>query len=412
MDVSVVIPVYNGQAYVKKAIESVLAQREVDFEIICVNDASTDKTQEILEEISQEYPCLKAIYLAENQGQANARNVGVGHATGRYIYFLDADDSLCRDEALSILVRTADERAVDGLLFESEVSYENEELCRMYNGIEKIGEGLTEDVLDGEEFFYRFISAKNPSVTVWRQFWRKEYLLKNQITFCKETSPHEDLLFTFQAIFPAKKMSYLSKVLHRYWFRSGSASSGTFSAQRYHTYEKMYVKSLEYISSYKNEIVKTHTMAAVRKYIDYLTYPMYERYTWPIKNGEDIWRYKPEWLSAGEKMLCNMKLMERFPLLERVLYPKEYEILNAADHLILYGAGAYAKDMERMLSDFGIANYDVAVTKKDSEEVFAISELTGYQDCAVVILAVTDQYRDDMRRNALDLGYKNIFEIK
>lgn len=90
--ISVIIPTYNRKALLKNAIESVLNQRNVDFELIVVDDGSTDGTKEII----KQYP-LKYIY-QENKGPASARNLGIKKSSGNFISFLDSDDLWIEDK--------------------------------------------------------------------------------------------------------------------------------------------------------------------------------------------------------------------------------------------------------------------------------------------------------------------------
>lgn len=96
--VSVVIPVYNGERFIVKTIRSVLEQTYKEVEVIVVDDASSDRTEEKVRSFTSER--VKYVGLAENRGVANARNVGTKMAQGKYLCFLDADD-LWRPEKLS-----------------------------------------------------------------------------------------------------------------------------------------------------------------------------------------------------------------------------------------------------------------------------------------------------------------------
>lgn len=87
-DVSVVIPVYNGARYLDEALESVFAQTFNDYEVICVDDGSTDSSSAVL----RRYGHRLAVISQANTGQGGARNTGVRHATGTYVAFLDQDD--------------------------------------------------------------------------------------------------------------------------------------------------------------------------------------------------------------------------------------------------------------------------------------------------------------------------------
>ncbi|UJF31540.1 glycosyltransferase family 2 protein [Paenibacillus hexagrammi] len=90
MKVSVITAVFNGEAYIQEAIDSILGQTYTDLEYIIVNDGSTDKTREILDRIQD--PRVKVIHLPENQGAARCMNLAASHATGEWIAVQDADD--------------------------------------------------------------------------------------------------------------------------------------------------------------------------------------------------------------------------------------------------------------------------------------------------------------------------------
>lgn len=90
--VSVIIPVYNTEKYLRKCLDSVCNQTLSDIEIICVNDCSPDNSLEILNEYAQKDNRIKVINFEENKGVSIARNTGIDSATGEFIGFVDADD--------------------------------------------------------------------------------------------------------------------------------------------------------------------------------------------------------------------------------------------------------------------------------------------------------------------------------
>ena len=105
--ISVVIPVYNGERYLTEALDSVLAQRYPDIEIIVVNDGSTDRTEEIMKSHAE-----VRYFSQSRQGAAAARNSGVNKSSGEFLAFLDADDLWTKDK---LRVQTALFRADPGL---------------------------------------------------------------------------------------------------------------------------------------------------------------------------------------------------------------------------------------------------------------------------------------------------------
>ncbi len=110
--VSVILPVFNGAAYVAAAIESVLAQTHASLQLICVNDGSTDSTRDILRSFGSK---ITHIDMPHNSGIGAARNAGVARATGDFIAFMDADD-LWMPQKLEIQLRTlANNPHLDGV---------------------------------------------------------------------------------------------------------------------------------------------------------------------------------------------------------------------------------------------------------------------------------------------------------
>ena len=97
--ISVIIPVFNAEGFLKKTIESVVNQTLKDIEIICVDDGSTDNSLDVLNELKGSYDSLR-VYSQENQGPAVARNLGLKNATGEFLSFLDADDIFVDENAL------------------------------------------------------------------------------------------------------------------------------------------------------------------------------------------------------------------------------------------------------------------------------------------------------------------------
>ena len=88
---TVVIPVYNVERYLKRCIESVLAQEWKDYEILLVDDGSTDHSPQICDDYVKDYDFISVIH-KENGGLSEARNTGISHAKGEYVYFPDSDD--------------------------------------------------------------------------------------------------------------------------------------------------------------------------------------------------------------------------------------------------------------------------------------------------------------------------------
>ena len=116
--ISVIIPVYNAEKYLRECLDSVIGQALQDIEIICVDDGSTDSSLSVLQKYAAKDTRLKIVVQA-NQGAAAARNVGMAVAQGEYLAFLDADDLYC-PEALQTAYACATKSNADMVVFEAD----------------------------------------------------------------------------------------------------------------------------------------------------------------------------------------------------------------------------------------------------------------------------------------------------
>ena len=113
--ISILVAVYNTAAYLPQCLDSLLSQTLKDIEVICVDDASTDNSLALLHQYAEKDNRVKVFALKENCGQAHARNVGLSHATGDYIGFVDSDDWLSQDALEKVCESFRDD--VDSVLF-------------------------------------------------------------------------------------------------------------------------------------------------------------------------------------------------------------------------------------------------------------------------------------------------------
>ena len=100
-EISIIIPIYNGEKYIENCIESILNQSFKDFELILINDGSTDNSQEIVERYQERYNFIR-VYFKENGGVSSARNLGIQKAKGKFITCIDSDDEI-REKYLEVL---------------------------------------------------------------------------------------------------------------------------------------------------------------------------------------------------------------------------------------------------------------------------------------------------------------------
>lgn len=115
--VTVLVAVYNSESYLRECLDSLLAQSFKDFQVVCVDDASTDGSWQILQEYAGKDSRFEVMHLEKNVGQAKARNMGLVHARGKYTCFLDSDDFFSPDALESVVRRFEEDEAYDCVLF-------------------------------------------------------------------------------------------------------------------------------------------------------------------------------------------------------------------------------------------------------------------------------------------------------
>ncbi|MBB6275139.1 glycosyltransferase family 2 protein [Porphyromonas circumdentaria] len=112
---SIIIPVYNVEDYLRRCVESILAQDYYNYEIILVDDGSTDSSGAICDELAREHSFIRVIHKS-NGGQSSARNVGIEEAVGKYIWFIDSDDYIA-PQCLALIMKQIEQNSTEILFF-------------------------------------------------------------------------------------------------------------------------------------------------------------------------------------------------------------------------------------------------------------------------------------------------------
>ena len=400
--VSIIIPVFNVAPYLSKCMESVSDQTLQDIEIIAVNDASTDNSLEILNEYAIVYDVIKIINLDFNQGQANARNEGIRVSKGKYIYFMDSDDYLVKNDVLNTLFELAEQHFLEGVIFEANVIYENNHLLEWNNLGADIKDNLEEREYSGWDCFCGMIGRiEGFSPAVWRQFWNRNFMMKNQMfLFDKNTSPVEDLLFSFRMILSAKKMYYFPQKLYCYRVRLGSSMTQNYNYKRYKAYINCYIESIRFLEKHSENI---ENFDAIYGYLMNIRSHISEYNENMNRNGLSS-------INSLEKLYEKIFQMEKYPFLKRKFSSSELENLKKAQYIVVYGAGKVSKDVKRLLRDEGFYNFITAVTEKKSENdsVIQIDSLQNRSFLTTVIIATSMRYHKEIKENLRQLGFNNI----
>lgn len=222
--ISVVIPVYNVEKYIKRCIDSVLNQTLQDFEIIIVNDCTPDNSIKIIESKYKD-PRIKIINNESNKGLVYTRKAGYTHISGEYIVFLDSDDWL-PDNALEVLYNSISKSNSDIVIsnythvFNNGRCIKNEYTVTNWND-KWDKNGLYKSLLSGE--IHPTLCAK-----IYKSSLFKEYTYK---TFDNITNA-EDSFLTYQIVNNIKRYSVISNSTYNYYYNRESSSRKSLTEQQ------------------------------------------------------------------------------------------------------------------------------------------------------------------------------------
>ena len=233
--VSVIIPCYNSERFLRECLDSVVAQTLRDIEIICVDDGSTDSTPDILREYAADYGRVKLVCFAENRSTLQARKAGVSEATGKYIMFVDADDYL-DSTACAEAFDIAESSGVDIVQFGTKAincsGLSQKRLEGAQNYISIYDGVLTDDNLLSACFEHNKFRH-----TLWAKLLRTE--------ICKQAFARiedgyfrvaEDLYAFFLIAYFAKSYKGENRKLHNYCYGRGNHGYMSIDLKRFESY--------------------------------------------------------------------------------------------------------------------------------------------------------------------------------
>ena len=244
--VSVIIPVYNTEKYVRQAVESILLQTLKDIDIIIVNDGSTDGSMTILEELAAQDERIK-LFSQENQGQSIARNFALQKVGGKYLYFMDSDDYL-ENEALELCFEKAESNNLDFVLFDAEIlnPQDTTAIDITYQRTQIMDE---ESIYTGNEllnlFIRKYIFTPSPCLS----FINIAFLRQKNLSFYPGII-HEDQLFTCKLYLNANKVMCIAKPFFKRRFRSDSTMTNRFAWKNMRGYLTVTAELLQYASKH------------------------------------------------------------------------------------------------------------------------------------------------------------------
>ena len=243
--VSIIVPIYNAEQYLRRCVDSILNQEYTDFELLLVNDGSTDASGDICEEYRDQDPRVIVIQ-KENTGVSDSRNRALDRARGKYLQFLDSDDWITPD-ATRLFVRAAEEYGCDMVI---------SDFYRV------VGERLSpkgdieeEGVLTREEFAAHMM--ENPADfyygVLWNKLYRRDIVEEHNLRMDTDISWCEDFMFNLEYIRYAKVFYALHAPIYYYVKRKGSLASQGINISKT---VKMKLNVFEYYNNFYKHVLE------------------------------------------------------------------------------------------------------------------------------------------------------------
>ena len=287
--ISVIVPVYNVEAYLERCVESILQQTYAHFELILINDGSTDSSGQICDQLASQYENIK-VYHIENAGVSNARNMGIQLATGSWVTFIDSDDFVTQDYLATLA------SAVEGL----NVGFVIAPLHHIKNGIVTDippHSGKTE-LWSTEETMKELLMTTRTSFFPVAKLFKRDLLADEKFN----TNYHlaEDALFLTELLLKTRcSCVFIDKPVYYYDHREGSA---TTSVNRYvfdtiEVYQQIIAQVSQAFPNLKYELINRECWSYITVY-DKIIFTSREEYqkekaelrNWIVQHRREIWK--------------------------------------------------------------------------------------------------------------------------
>ena len=287
--ISVIVPVYNVEAYLERCVESILQQTYAHFELILINDGSTDSSGQICDHLASQYENIK-VYHIENAGVSNARNMGIQLATGSWVTFIDSDDFVTQDYLATLA------SAAEGL----NVGFVIAPLHHIKNGIVTDLPSHSEktELWSTEETMKELLMTTRTSFFPVAKLFKRDLLADEKFN----TNYHlaEDALFLTELLLKTRcSCVFIDKPVYYYDHREGSA---TTSVNRYvfdtiEVYKQIIAQVSQAFPNLKYELINRECWSYITVY-DKIIFTSREEYqkekaelrNWIVQHRREIWK--------------------------------------------------------------------------------------------------------------------------
>ena len=433
--ISVIVPVYNVERYLKQCLDSIISQTLKDIEIICVDDGSTDSSGEILDDYAKQDSRIK-VYHKHNTGYGNTMNLGMNMATGEYISIIESDDYVEKD-----MLEKLYDAAVNN----------DAEIVKARHYDYKGGTDYLCDLIAEFPKMQLINSFKCPNLlklahTIWSCLYKRSFLEEHNIMFHETAgASFQDISFALQGWLWAQRVCFINDaVLH---YRNDNPDSSMHNPNKVFCVFDEY----EWIEQNFGEFWIEHPILekyfVATKYWDYLShyhrvavqyqYALLLRIEQALKNDVQkkrmersafhpiIWNKVEaiqtdvnKFFQSTAKELRDMRLDMCHFENDKIYGEALIKQISKFPQVVVYGAGKIGQRLADVLKENGINIDYFAVTEvvdgKTEYEGIAIRELATLNylsDTCAIIIAVTEKNQYELCQTVLRHGFKNIFRV-
>lgn len=408
--VSILIPVYNIESYVERAVDSAVEQTYRNIEIVLVDDGSDDGSGNICDMLANKYSNvdIKVIH-KENGGLISARKTAVHHAAGEYIAFLDGDDWIDKDY-IEKLMEGFDASDIDITIGGATRDYAAGKPEKLY----KPSKNMTMDV---EDTLFQMLSCEYFTWTVWGKIYKKDIF--NIDTVDERIVAYEDLLINWNVITRCKKTYYMNLCGYHYFFRDESIMGSSFNISQL-TELDVYRSIGKSINTHKENIQRIYIRMMQRGYAALLTgmYLDYEKYKKLIEKYQNQMKELLTELRLEAKEGTELFLHDTEYIIRNLKETKhrldaEIESIDEDKTVYIYGAGKYGKKVAEYLNNnrFNFRGFIVSEgigleTGPDGiHKIFSFEEVKGQCNNVFIIAikrSLADSVTDILKKNSAE----------
>ena len=256
--ISIIVPIYNVEKYIRRCMDSLLRQAFDNYEIIAVNDGTLDSSMEYVYSLQKNYDNI-VICERENGGLSAARNTGIERARGEYILFCDSDDAL-QENCLAMIYEEAKNKDLDMLLYGAKTIWEIEEGTDI-NSYSR--ENITQEVISGQEMLTELVNKGKYRASACMYLIKRKILIENRLFFVEKIL-HEDEVFTPIALMKAQRVEYRNWLIYMRYVREGSITTSNNASKRL---KSLAIVIKELLQFAEKELKKENELEVMREVI-------------------------------------------------------------------------------------------------------------------------------------------------